>query len=70
MRIAILGAGSMGGAILQGLVRSGLAPTVTVTNRTVAKAADLAALPGVTSLALEQDATANTAAASVCGRTA
>lgn len=61
--IAILGAGSMGGAILQGLVRSGLAPTVTVTNRTVAKAADLAALPGVTSLALEQDATANTAAA-------
>lgn len=61
--IAILGAGSMGGAILQGLVRSGLAPTVTVTNRTAAKAADLAALPGVTSLALEQDATANTAAA-------
>lgn len=61
--IAILGAGSMGGAILQGLVRSGLAPTVTVTNRTAAKAADLAALPGVTSLALEQDATANAAAA-------
>ena len=33
--IAILGAGSMGGAILQGLVRSGLATAgVTATNRT------------------------------------
>src|SRR6187399_1282549 len=53
--IAILGAGSMGGAILHGLVRSGLAAGgLTATNRTVAKAAELAQLPGVTSIALEQ----------------
>lgn len=57
--IAILGAGSMGGAILQGLVRSGLASEVMVTNRTAAKAAALADLDGVTSLALEEDAEAN-----------
>lgn len=61
--IAILGAGSMGGAILQGLVRSGRAPRIVVTNRTAAKAADLAGLAGVTSLALEQDPAANTTAA-------
>lgn len=61
--IAILGAGSMGGAILQGLVRSGLAPEVTVTNRTAAKAAELAGLAGVTSLALEDDSAANRVAA-------
>ncbi|TXN32351.1 pyrroline-5-carboxylate reductase [Lacisediminihabitans profunda] len=53
--IAILGAGSMGGAILSGL----LAPSVTVTggirvtNRTEAKAAALRT-PGVTSIALER----------------
>lgn len=61
--IAILGAGSMGGAILQGLVRSGQASRVTVTNRTAASAAPLAELDGVTSLSLEADAAANTAAA-------
>jgi pyrroline-5-carboxylate reductase len=61
--IAILGAGSMGGAILQGLVRSGRAPELTVTNRSAAKAADLHGLAGVTSVALEQDAEANAAAA-------
>lgn len=61
--IAILGAGSMGGAILQGLVRSGVAPHVTVTNRTVARAATVEGLPGVTSLALETAPDANTAAA-------
>lgn len=61
--IAILGAGSMGGAILQGLVRSGRAPQVTVTNRTAAKAAALEGLPGVTSIALEADAEGNAAAA-------
>lgn len=61
--IAILGAGSMGGAILQGLVGSGRASRVTVTNRTAAKAADLAGLAGVTSLALEADASANATAA-------
>jgi pyrroline-5-carboxylate reductase len=63
--IAILGAGSMGGAILHGLVRSGLAAGgVTVTNRTAEKAAALAGLPGVTSLALEEQSTGNTDAAS------
>ena len=61
--IAILGASSMGGAILHGLVRSGLAPEVTVTNRTPEKAAALADLDGVTSIALEAEPGANTDAA-------
>lgn len=61
--IAILGAGSMGGAILQGLVRSGQAPQITVTNRTSTKAAGVEGLPGVTSLSLEADPSANTRAA-------
>ncbi|WP_137843054.1 pyrroline-5-carboxylate reductase [Microbacterium sp. 2FI] len=61
--IAIVGAGSMGGAILQGLVASGAAPEVTVTNRTAAKADALADLAGVTSIALERDADGNAAAA-------
>lgn len=54
----------MGGAILQGLVRSGLAQAgVTVTNRTAAKAEALADLPGVTSVALESQAAGNEDAA-------
>jgi len=61
--VAILGAGSMGGAILQGLVRSGAAPRVTVTNRTAARAAGVGDLRGVTSLALETTPDANTVAA-------
>ena len=62
--VAILGAGSMGGAILRGLVRSGLAGGgVTVTNRTVAKASALAELPGVESIALESSPDGNTVAA-------
>ncbi|HEY6799635.1 pyrroline-5-carboxylate reductase [Microbacterium gallinarum] len=62
--IAILGAGSMGGAILHGLVRSGLAARgVTATNRSVAKAAELDGLAGVTSIALEAQPTGNTDAA-------
>lgn len=58
--IAIIGAGAMGGAILQGL----LSPSVTVeggirvTNRTAAKARALDG-PGVTSLALDDDPEAN-----------
>jgi len=58
-RIALLGAGSMGGAILAGLLASG-APHggVTVTNRTAAKA-DALGGEGVTSLALERDPSAN-----------
>ena len=62
--IAILGAGSMGGAILHGLVRSGLAAGgVTATNRSVAKAAELDGLAGVTSISLEVQPTGNTDAA-------
>ena len=61
--IAILGAGSMGGAILHGLVAAGLtAGGVTATNRSIAKAAELADLPGVTSVALEVNPDGNTAA--------
>ena len=62
--IAIIGAGSMGGAILQGLVRSSLAASgVTVTNRTRAKADALADLDGVTSIALEERPDGNAEAA-------
>jgi pyrroline-5-carboxylate reductase len=58
--VAILGAGSMGGAILQGLVRSGLATEgATVTNRTRDKAGMLAGLEGVASVALEERPDAN-----------
>ena len=60
--IAILGTGSMGGAILSGLVRDGVeAESITVTNRSVAKAAALAS-DKVVSLATETDAAANLAA--------
>ncbi len=62
--VAILGAGSMGGAILQGVVRSGLAGGgVVVTNRSVAKADELAVLEGVESIALEVRPEGNTDAA-------
>ncbi|MET4640226.1 pyrroline-5-carboxylate reductase [Mycetocola sp. 2940] len=59
--IAILGTGSMGSAILSGLLQPGVTVTggIRVTNRTRAKAADLASLPGVTSLALEDQPDAN-----------
>ena len=50
--IAILGAGSMGGAILAGLVAAG-ATDIRVTNRTGEKAALYEGLAGVTSIALE-----------------
>ncbi|WES64253.1 pyrroline-5-carboxylate reductase [Microbacter sp. GSS18] len=61
--IAILGAGSMGGAILQGLVASQAAAAgVTVTNRTTAKAEALSGLAGVTSIALETEPDGNRAA--------
>jgi pyrroline-5-carboxylate reductase len=60
--IAILGAGSMGGAILQGLVASGRAPSVTVTNRTAAKA-DAIGGDGVESVALEREPDGNARAA-------
>ncbi len=62
--ISILGAGSRGGAILHGLVRSGLATGgITATNRSAPKAAGLAALDGVTSIALEEHPDGNARAA-------
>ncbi|WOF23583.1 pyrroline-5-carboxylate reductase [Microbacterium betulae] len=63
--VAFLGAGSMGGAILRGLVASGLPVDggVLATNRSAAKAAELAGLDGVTSVALEDDPSGNVAAA-------
>ena len=59
--VAILGAGSMGGAILSGLLASGtpIDGGVTVTNRSREKAAALAELEGVTSIALADDAEGN-----------
>jgi pyrroline-5-carboxylate reductase len=61
--VAILGAGSMGGAILEGLVASGIAPHVVVTNRSRAKAATLEGRSGVESIALEEEAEGNLRAA-------
>lgn len=63
--LAFLGAGSMGGAILQGVVASGVPVDggIIATNRTRAKADALASLPGVTSIALEENADGNTDAA-------
>ncbi|MFF7291552.1 pyrroline-5-carboxylate reductase [Microbacterium sp. NPDC008134] len=53
--LAFLGAGSMGGAILRGVVASGVTVDggITATNRSLVSAADLADLPGVTTIALE-----------------
>jgi len=66
--IAILGAGSMGGAIARGLSRSGLAAGgVTTTNRSLVRAAELDGLPGVTSIALETKPSGNTDAAGAAG---
>lgn len=62
--LAFLGAGSMGGAILRGLVAARLADGgVIATNRSIAKAAELAELEGVTSVALEAAPDANATAA-------
>lgn len=64
--VAFLGAGSMGGAILRGLVASGLAGDAALfaTNRSAAKAAELSDLDGVTSIALEEEPGGNARAAS------
>ncbi|MFJ4253454.1 pyrroline-5-carboxylate reductase [Microbacterium sp. NPDC090003] len=59
--LAFIGAGSMGGAILRGVVASGVAVDgrITATNRSRVSAADLADLPGVTSIALEESPDGN-----------
>ncbi|MBN9158014.1 MULTISPECIES: pyrroline-5-carboxylate reductase [unclassified Microbacterium] len=64
--VAFLGAGSMGGAILRGVVASGIPVDggITATNRTAARAAELDGLAGVRSIALEQEASGNAVAAS------
>ena len=58
--IAMLGAGSMGRAILSGLLAPGVQVAgIRVTNRSEAKAAELAGTPGVTAYATETQADAN-----------
>ncbi|MGW9629435.1 pyrroline-5-carboxylate reductase [Agromyces sp. NPDC055520] len=59
--IAFLGAGSMARAILTGLLQPGIEVEggIRATNRSAAKAAELAALPGVVAYATETDAAAN-----------
>ncbi|MDJ0338660.1 pyrroline-5-carboxylate reductase [Cryobacterium sp. PH31-O1] len=59
--IAFLGAGSMARAILAGLQKPGVTVNggIRVTNRTAAKAAELADAAGVTAFATEVDADAN-----------
>lgn len=60
--LAFLGAGSMGGAILRGVVASGVTVDggITATNRTPEKAAVFADLAGVTSIALSDAPEGNT----------
>ena len=59
--IAMLGAGSMGRAILSGLTAPGVTVTggIRVTNRSAERAASLAGTPGVTPSATENDPDAN-----------
>ena len=58
--IAMLGAGSMGRAILSGLLAPGVQVAgIRVTNRSAARAATLAGAPGVTAYATETRADAN-----------
>lgn len=62
--IAVLGAGSMGGAVLRGVAASALATAgLVATNRSRAKADELASVPSVTSLAVEDESDANVRAA-------
>lgn len=63
--LAFLGAGSMGGAILRGVVASGIPVDegILATNRTAQKAAELASLAGVQSIALEGEPDGNARAA-------
>ena len=63
--LAFLGAGSMGGAILRGVVASGIRVDggITASNRTAEKAAAFSELEGVTSIALSDTPDGNTEAA-------
>jgi pyrroline-5-carboxylate reductase len=59
--LGFLGAGSMGGAILRGVVASGIPVDggIIATNRTTQKAASLSGLAGVTAVALDAQPTGN-----------
>lgn len=59
--VAILGAGSMGGAIARGMAASGMR-AITVTNRTAEKAAAFGGQDGITSIALADVSDGNHAA--------
>ncbi|PQZ53699.1 MULTISPECIES: pyrroline-5-carboxylate reductase [unclassified Microbacterium] len=63
--LAFLGAGSMGGAILRGVIASGIRIDggITATNRTAEKAEAFSDLDGVTSIALAEQPEGNTEAA-------
>ena len=63
--LAFLGAGSMGGAILRGVVASGIEVDggIIATNRSAEKAADLGELEGVNAIALEEQPNGNRDAA-------
>jgi pyrroline-5-carboxylate reductase len=63
--LAFLGAGSMGGAILRGVIASGIRIDggITATNRTAEKAEAFAGLDGVTSIALAERPEGNAEAA-------
>ena len=64
-KIAILGSGSMGTAILSGLLKAGLdAGTVTVSTKSLASANNLAEVYGVTAIPVEVNAQANELAVS------
>lgn len=63
LTVAVLGAGSMGGAIVRGVAASPSPPAIIATNRTRARAASLAGLPGVLSIALEDEPGGNRDAA-------
>ncbi|MDF2575530.1 MAG: pyrroline-5-carboxylate reductase [Agromyces sp.] len=67
--IAFLGAGSMARAILAGLLQPDveIEGGIRATNRSAARAAELADLPGVTSSATETDAAANRTAVAGAG---
>lgn len=67
--LAFLGAGSMGGAILRGVLASGIRIDggITATNRTVEKASAFAGLDGVTSVALEERPDGNAQAVADAG---
>lgn len=67
--LAFLGAGSMGGAILRGVVASGIRVDggITATNRSTDSAAALDGLPGVTSIALAEHADGNVEAVASAG---